>query len=45
LTDARDEDVTDGRADMTGRTSVVDGPVVEIDVMLDPEKLRRVAVD
>jgi hypothetical protein len=27
------------------RTSVVDGPVVEIDVMLDPEKLRRVAVD
>jgi hypothetical protein len=33
------------RADTTGRTSVVDGPVVEIDVMLDPEKLRRVAVD
>jgi hypothetical protein len=30
---------------MTGRTSVVDGPVVEIDVMLDPKKLRRVAVD
>jgi hypothetical protein len=30
---------------MTGRTSVVDGPVIEIDVILDPEKLRRVAVD
>jgi hypothetical protein len=37
--------VTDGRANVTGRTSVVDGPVVEIDVMLGPEKLRRVAVD
>jgi hypothetical protein len=30
---------------MTGRTSVVDGPVVEIDVILDPERPRRVAVD